>query len=274
MAVNGLMDRPRTAFASTGIFTSSPGRSTTLITRRIYRQRVLCTSQVAVAGVSTVAAFTSDCTLPPPRLLSHDTVEKVPALKEWAVTCAALSTGSQTVVLRKGGISEKGFTIPAARFLLFPTSFHSGSSLIQPGAASKFAQELKFEPKKEPILRIDTIARISGAWTTSDPEVVKALAAFHIWTPDYLVKRLRWRQQQPITVLRLRCRKLQQPLEFRNLPELWGCFSWVSIPSRIGIDALWQSGTPVLSDSHDVSQQLELLGALDQLEGVSEIDVG
>ena len=44
------------------------------------------------------------------------------ALKEWAVTCEALARGSQVLVLRKGGIGEKRFELPHARFYLFPTS--------------------------------------------------------------------------------------------------------------------------------------------------------
>lgn len=44
------------------------------------------------------------------------------------------------VVLRKGGIREPAFTLPASRFLLFPTSFHSGAGLVKPDAAARFAQ--------------------------------------------------------------------------------------------------------------------------------------
>lgn len=44
------------------------------------------------------------------------------------------------VVLRKGGIREPAFAPVARRFLLFPTSFHSGADLVEPGAAARFAK--------------------------------------------------------------------------------------------------------------------------------------
>ena len=45
------------------------------------------------------------------------------------------------------------------------------------------------EPKDEPEVLIEAAAEVTGAWTTSDPEVLGALNDFHIWTPDYLQTR-------------------------------------------------------------------------------------
>jgi hypothetical protein len=53
----------------------------------------------------------------------------LPALKEWAPTCAAISTGEQTILLRKGGIKEPTFKPIARDFLLFPTSFHTDAEV-------------------------------------------------------------------------------------------------------------------------------------------------
>ena len=52
--------------------------------------------------------------------------------------------------------------------------------------------------------------------------------------PCFLPHRLRWRRQQPITVLELRCRCLAPPLTAANSPDLWGCFSWVTLPAGDG----------------------------------------
>ena len=59
-------------------------------------------------------------------------VTSLPALKEWAPLCAAISSGRQTLLLRKGGLRDKGFQLPeqSARFLLLPTSFHSDQQLL------------------------------------------------------------------------------------------------------------------------------------------------
>ena len=87
-------------------------------------------------------------------------------LKEWASVVAALSAGEQIILLRKGGIQEKGFKAASSRrccrkhkrlppfciaqllwrirrcakqsgssrFALYPTAFHNVKSLLQPWA--------------------------------------------------------------------------------------------------------------------------------------------
>jgi len=104
------------------------------------------------------------------------------ALKEWAVTVAALERGEQTVrpfhpsvdwcdslqcpfcyslcstpyaiitscrnttsvgvqiLLRKGGIREPGFQIPAQQFLLLPNAFHTEGQLLKPEAQKGYKQ--------------------------------------------------------------------------------------------------------------------------------------
>src|SRR3954469_7009539 len=56
------------------------------------------------------------------------------AFKEWAVICRALAAGRQSLILRKGGISEEGgeFRPEHDRFLLYPTYFHEHRSGIKP----------------------------------------------------------------------------------------------------------------------------------------------
>ena len=57
----------------------------------------------------------------------------LPALKEWAPTCAAIAAGQQTILLRKGGIKEPMFKPIARDFLLFPTSFHTDAEVCAAG---------------------------------------------------------------------------------------------------------------------------------------------
>ena len=49
------------------------------------------------------------------------------AFKEWAVVCAALASGQQSLILRKGGIHEgrDGFRVAHREFWLFPTGVFS-----------------------------------------------------------------------------------------------------------------------------------------------------
>src|SRR5262245_11545086 len=82
-------------------------------------------------------------------------VHRVPeyALKEWAVTVAALSRGDQVLVLRKGGIGEKRFEFPHRSFFLFPTYLHQRPELVKPEARAELAAEMERteEPDRLPL---------------------------------------------------------------------------------------------------------------------------
>ncbi|MGL4465497.1 MAG: DUF1802 family protein, partial [Planctomycetia bacterium] len=59
------------------------------------------------------------------------------AFKEWAVVAAALADGRQSLIVRKGGIHERGgvFTVEYDRFWLYPTQFHQDAGKLTPAAA-------------------------------------------------------------------------------------------------------------------------------------------
>lgn len=187
------------------------------------------------------------------------------SLKEWAPTCAALGGGDQTVILRKGGVREPTFFPEAGAFLLFPTSFHTDAQLLKPEFRLKYAEELACEPKALPELSLRYYAEVTGAWTTPDPSVLSALNALHAWTPEFLDARLRWRQQQPITVLELRVYRLAEPIMVASREEFWGCFSWVDLgeeaAASLGATALQSA----LSDAAFAERQALCRRALEQL---------
>ncbi|CRG58406.1 Domain of uncharacterised function (DUF1802) [Mycobacteroides abscessus] len=54
------------------------------------------------------------------------------ALKEWSAAVHALLDGRQTILLRKGGIHEKRFTLADSRFLFFPTAVHGHAERVRP----------------------------------------------------------------------------------------------------------------------------------------------
>ena len=56
------------------------------------------------------------------------------AFKEWQIVAQAMIRGEQTVILRKGGISEgkKGFQWLHDRFFLFPSFFHEQTNRVKP----------------------------------------------------------------------------------------------------------------------------------------------
>ncbi|CAL8461748.1 g1279 [Coccomyxa elongata] len=151
------------------------------------------------------------------------------ALKEWGPIVEALGRGQQTVLFRKGGIREGVFRPEVVDFFLFPTSFHADGDLLKQEAASSFRKELTYEPKEAPDVRLMYRATITGAWTTFEPNIVEMLSAYHILGPDFLEKRMRWRKQQPITILELRCERLAKPLIQPQSDHFYGCFSWVDV---------------------------------------------
>ena len=77
-------------------------------------------------------------------------------------------------------------------------------------------------------------------------------------------RRIKWRKQQPITVLELRCRRLDQPLTLLQDSSFYGCFSWVDIHAQCkGANG---QGRDVISDSNFREKQQGLRAALQTVD--------
>jgi len=92
-------------------------------------------------------------------------------------------------------------------------------------------QEVSMDPKALPAVPLRHWAVITGAWSTSDPAVLQQLEPLHVWSDAFLDVRLKWRKQQPITLLEVRCYNLPQQLDLPSAEDLWGCFSWLEMPA-------------------------------------------
>ena len=78
--------------------------------------------------------------------------------------------------------------------------------------------------------------------------------------------RLRFRANQKITVLELRCKRIASPVMLPNVPEIWGCFSWASLPPGYEIsDSMWDSATPVIDDEMWADRQRRLRSAIEDV---------
>src|SRR6476620_1352576 len=95
--------------------------------------------------------------------------------KEWALVCAALGAGRQTVIIRKGGIAEgrDGFAFRHREFFLFPTFFHEHANLVRDPVA------VLPEPLPDEI-EIRYFARVKEARVITSWEDLLALEPFHI----------------------------------------------------------------------------------------------
>eukprot|EP01025_Chloroclados_australasicus_P015345 TRINITY_DN17342_c0_g5_i2.p1 TRINITY_DN17342_c0_g5~~TRINITY_DN17342_c0_g5_i2.p1 ORF type:complete len:210 (-),score=13.63 TRINITY_DN17342_c0_g5_i2:1055-1684(-) len=147
------------------------------------------------------------------------------ALKELAIVCAALKSGDQTIIFRKGGIKESSFAYESQQFLLFPTAFHENQSLWKPRYFEKFQQWESYDPKRLEQLQFETYCKVTGAWTVFDEGVFNLLDKFHICTTAFAEQRLKWRQKQPMTIMELRCQQIE-PISIPSQEKFFGCFSW------------------------------------------------
>lgn len=93
------------------------------------------------------------------------------ALKEWAVTIEALCRGHQVMIVRKGGIGEKRFTLPHPRFYLFPGYLHQRPELVAERWRPVFDETLTRREDPE-MLPLTAYAELHSSHPISDPEMV------------------------------------------------------------------------------------------------------
>lgn len=74
---------------------------------------------------------------------------------------------------------------------------------------------------------------------------------------------MKWRAQQPIHILELRCRRLRQPLLLPQSDAYYGCFSWLDVPAQM---ASLTDADPVLPDDMFATKQAALQHALSALK--------
>ncbi len=167
-----------------------------------------------------------------------------PAFKEWQVIVDALVAGEQTLILRKGGISEGqgGFQVQAERFWLFPTAFHAQRDRTKPEAARWFPADS--DPASAGMIPITAFADVVAATFLSDWAAVARLDPFHFWLESVVRERFAWAQPPGIHALLVRVHRLTQPVLLKPTAEMAGCKSWTELPLRFED----HPAEPVLSD--------------------------
>jgi hypothetical protein len=187
------------------------------------------------------------------------------ALKEWAVAVRALERGETALVVRKGGIREKAFAVPRARFLLFKSYEHQKPEQLKPA----YHELLRSIPERRddgPVV-FTSFAEVRGAYEVSETEELEALGPYHIWTHAYAESRLKWRPKKPLTVLVLRTYVLPEPVELGYRAEYGGCKSWIELEKNV----LTAGSRPAIDDA--ASEELAV-PVLEALEGLRPAPVG
>ncbi len=152
------------------------------------------------------------------------------AFKEWAVVCAALGSGRQTIIVRKGGIDEghEGFRIEHDEFWLLPTRFHQDPAQLTADARPLW-QMIHDSPSQAGQFQIDLYAVVEEVFQIHDLAVAQRFAGHHILAPGVIEQRFHYRHPG-LFVLAVRVYRTFSPFELSDSPYIAGCKSWVELP--------------------------------------------
>ncbi|HEY8375302.1 MAG TPA: DUF1802 family protein [Nannocystis sp.] len=189
------------------------------------------------------------------------------ALKEWAVLCARLGAGEQSVLVRKGGIREPrpagaapGFALEHRSFWLLPTYFHARepgrARDLAPAARALLPAVLAAAPAPGR-MRIDLWAEVDAAYEVRDRARLAALGDAHGLSPECAESRFGYRTPG-LWVLLLRTYRLGQVLDLPERAEYAGCISWVHLAGELG-----GAVTPVLTDAEHAARAAWLRAAVE-----------
>jgi len=153
------------------------------------------------------------------------------ALKEWSGVIQALLEGRPTLLLRKGGIAEKGFEVHKDPFWLFPTWSHQ-----QEQGLREEAKPFIHSNPGPATIRLQGWACVKGGWTVTDPFLLAKLQPWHFLKPESVQKRFEYRYPG-LTVLALQVFRLPVAKEVGANPAWEGCHSWLRLDSPLELSA-------------------------------------
>lgn len=145
--------------------------------------------------------------------------------KEWEGVCAALGSGRQVLIFRKGGVAEdRGAFVPDRdRFWLYPTRVHEAEQGLREGFGGSLASENRNE------ITIDLFARVERIKRISDWKVLVNLYSEHIWTEETIRKRFDYREPG-LWCMIVRIYRSDPAWSIAVDAAAAGCKTWVEIP--------------------------------------------
>ena len=152
------------------------------------------------------------------------------AFKEWAAICEALACGRQSLILRKGGISEVGgdFRPEHDRFWLYPTYFHEQQQAgIKPDAKSYLEAADAVRPPVGSV-RLTHIVEVTSVEFCRELDEVLKLDSEHIWSEATVRQRFAYRTPG-LYVFRVKVFPAPESLTIVERPEYAGCKTWVPL---------------------------------------------
>lgn len=189
------------------------------------------------------------------------------ALKEWAVVCDALASGRQTVLVRKGGIVEKGgdgaFEVEHREFFLHPTYVHQNPQAVVPDRRETLDRLAREAPPATEI-PLSLYAVVDRVEPITRLDVARALAPFHILTQEAVDQRFHYRNNPIVHAVLVRAYRLPRPHLVPHRPEYDGCVSWVDLGYELPV----AGAEPVVPDARFAeirNRFLELLRSASQV---------
>ena len=179
------------------------------------------------------------------------------AFKDWALVCAAIAQGRQSIILRKGGIAEgrDGFRFKHGEFYLFPTQYHQQAEKVRPEELGA----LQPVPVAGGQVRIDCVFTVERAEWIDDWETVRRLEPFHVWREEVAQERFHYDQPAGLQCAFGRARRLEPAWELPDRASYGGCRSWINLVGRPPESRL----VPTLSDDVHSRVAQEVFAILD-----------
>jgi hypothetical protein len=176
------------------------------------------------------------------------------AFKEWAVVCAALGSGRQTIILRKGGIDEgrEGFRVEHREFWLLPTRFHQDQSQLTADAQPLWQQVQDEEPASGKFF-VNLYAVVKAVYELRDEAALDHLNGLHILSAETVRQRFHYRRPG-LFVLAVRTYHVPAAYEVADSPYIAGCKSWVELPRELST----VGAMPPLDDAAFAEQMKQL----------------
>lgn len=177
------------------------------------------------------------------------------ACKEWASVCAALASGRQSLLLRKGGIAEPtgDFQVQSKWFWLYPTYVHQQQHQLRETQWIEKGEMFKAHEKK---IRFFHLAEVIETFQLAKLDILEKLEPFHVLSKDCVSSRFVYRSPG-LTVMLVRIHKVATPVEIDETPFYLGCKSWVNLADTLVVSAT----SPVLSAS-DFSTEVDEIKTL------------
>lgn len=153
------------------------------------------------------------------------------AFKEWQLVAEALAAGEQSVILRKGGISEGklGFQWLHEKFFLFPSLFHEQAQQVKTFSNGSLREIPEAGAEEGKIVFSVYVEAIRTGRLTDWDEVVK-LDPYHIWKEEIVRERFEWGDEPGLSYAVVKAWQLTDPWILADRASFGGCRSWFGLP--------------------------------------------